>query len=60
MLHREDQSGWEYFEDETEKRKRMRLQIDFENKLKKELERREKSPTDEEQVIRIPLLFHTA
>ena len=48
LIPKEDYSGWEYKEDDKEKRSRIRTQLLFEKKLQEEIKRRQENPTDDE------------
>jgi len=50
LTPRADFDGYEYKEDGVERRMRLRYQADFEHRLLEEIKRREKNPTDIEQV----------
>lgn len=50
LVPREDYSGWEYKEDDKEKRARLRTQLLFDKKLNEEIKRRQENPTDDEIV----------
>lgn len=54
--YREDFSGWEYRETDQDRRKRFRIQQEFEKKIQSEVQRRTEKPNDLEQVE--DTLFH--
>ena len=57
LIYSDDFTGWEYREDEIERRRRFRIQQEFEKRIVAEVKRRHEEPNDLEQVYFVTHFF---